>query len=99
MVLRDIHCSGVGRTRRMIRATTWCLGWRGLVNGAGQAGSRFLVNGECRPYHLGWILYAAALVYGAIKKRPSEKIDSTRSAAFMPCGCPPPMNGGALAGA
>jgi hypothetical protein len=74
-VLRDIHRAGIGRVRRMIRGTMWCLGWRGraIVN---QSQARFVVNGECRPYHLGWILYAAALVHRAIKQCPPEKIEA-----------------------
>jgi hypothetical protein len=61
-VLRDIHRAGVGRIRRMIRGTAWCLGFRTDANAA-SAGAHFVVNSECRPYHLGWILYAAALVH------------------------------------
>jgi hypothetical protein len=78
LVLRDIHRSGVGRTRRMIRAATWRLGWRGRAN-AGPAESPFVVNRECRPYHLGWILYAAALVHRAIKQCPPESIEANLS--------------------
>jgi len=74
-VLRDIHRAGIGRARRMIRGTMWCLGWRGraIVN---QSQARFVVNGECRPYHLGWILYAAALVHRAIKQCPPPRIEA-----------------------
>jgi hypothetical protein len=62
LVLRDIHGQGVGRARRALRAALWCRGRRGhLRRGPGP----FVVNAECRPYHLGWILYAAALREGA----------------------------------
>jgi hypothetical protein len=75
LVLRDIHRAGAGRTRRMIRGTAWCLGWRGRAD-AGQAEAQFVVNRECRPYHLGWILYAAALLHQAVKQAPSDRIES-----------------------
>jgi len=64
LVLRDIHRSGVGRVGRMIRGAAWSLGL-GLSENPRPSQGRFVVNGECRPYHLGWMLYAAALVHQA----------------------------------
>ncbi len=57
LILRDIHRRGVGRARRAVRAALWCCGRRGR---AGKTDGCFVINPECRPYHLGWILYAAA---------------------------------------
>lgn len=75
LVLRDIHRAGVGRIRRMIRGTAWCLGFRTDANAA-SVGAHFVVNSECRPYHLGWILYAAALVHQAVKQASPGRIES-----------------------
>ena len=61
LVLRDIHRRGVGRARRITGGALWCCGWRTRRN-SGAPSMHFEVNSECRPYHLGWILYAASLV-------------------------------------
>lgn len=61
LILRDIHRRGVGRARRMISGTLWCCGWRGCRKRLPSSTS-FEVNTECRPYHLGWVLYAAGLI-------------------------------------
>ena len=58
LVLRDIHRQGCGRLRRMIRGTLWCCGWRGRGAEA-CSDSNVEINRECRPYELGWLLYAA----------------------------------------
>ena len=61
LVLRDIHKRGVGRMSRMIEAGLWVCGWR-RGDGRALSGEQLEVNPECRPYHLGWILYAASLI-------------------------------------
>lgn len=59
LILRDIHKPDFGRIRRAMRSAAWT--W-GLINRTKNSRpSVFVVNSECRPYHLGWILYAAAL--------------------------------------
>ncbi len=64
LIVRDIHRRGVGRIRRMIKGTLWCCGRRTDHKDL-PSSTRFDVNKECRPYHLGWILYAAGLVAGS----------------------------------
>jgi hypothetical protein len=61
LVLRDIHRQGVGRIRRMIQGGLWVCGWRGEPKPAVESTS-FVMNQECRPYHLGWLLYAAGMM-------------------------------------
>jgi hypothetical protein len=61
LVLRDIHRSGVGRVRRALTAAMCCVGNKPTTARA-TTGANFVVNSECRPYHLGWILYAASAI-------------------------------------
>jgi len=61
LIHRDVHLSRVGRIHRILHGVTWCCG-RQIVQAEKTWASRFVVNRECRPYHLGWILYAAGLV-------------------------------------
>lgn len=64
LILRDIHIRGVGRLRRMIRGLKHLSGLTaGQISGADSR--NFTHNRECRPYHLGWALYAAALWHSA----------------------------------
>lgn len=58
LVLRDIHRAEIGRTRRALTATMHCMGI-GNAQKSSTIGQSLVVNAECRPYHLGWILYAA----------------------------------------
>ncbi len=60
LVLRDIHQCGVERVRRAVGAFMTCYGMRPRPE-PWTTQRQFTVNAECRPYHLGWILYAAAL--------------------------------------
>lgn len=76
LVLRDIHRTGAGRVQRMIRGTSWCLGL-GRGRRWDSASSRCVINQECRPYHLGWILYAAALIHEAHHRRQEEQLSET----------------------
>ena len=59
LILRDIHKSKVGRLHRIAKATVWCAGGR-LGQTMTAKLPKWTVNRECRPYHLGWALYAAA---------------------------------------
>lgn len=63
LVLRDIHKQGVGRARRALHSAAWCWGVR--WNAAHSNKADYVVNRECRPYHLGWILYAASLMHAS----------------------------------
>ena len=59
LILRDIHRFGIGRLARMFEGVVRCAGLRsGRRSGAT---GKYEINSECRPYHLGWILYAAGL--------------------------------------
>ena len=60
MIWRDIHRRGVGRLRRAVAATLWCCGRRTAAQKPA-ATHDFEFNPECRPYELGWLLYAAGL--------------------------------------
>ena len=62
LILRDLHRRGIGRARRALRGALWCLGRRN-GSGRGHQSARFAINHECRPYHLGWVLYAAGTVH------------------------------------
>mgnify|MGYP001614417991 CR=1 FL=1 len=68
LVLRDIHKKGVGRVRRAMRSAAWCWGFRGEGRRVHEPDD-FTVNRECRPYHLGWILYAASLMSATRSKQ------------------------------
>ncbi len=78
LVLRDIHKKGVGRARRALRSAAWCWGVRG--NAKHTKKIEFVVNRECRPYHLGWILYAASLM------KTSEMGETSASHSMEGCG-------------
>jgi len=67
LILRDIHRYGIGRVGRMFEGTLHCLGRPIAWNGSKKAAA-FRVNAECRPYHLGWVLYAAGLAHEAAPK-------------------------------
>ncbi len=68
LVLRDIHRKGVGRVRRALRSAAWCWGLCSKECRVREPGD-FTINSECRPYHLGWILYAASLMSEARGKQ------------------------------
>jgi hypothetical protein len=58
LILRDLHPPGASRLTRAIKAAAWCSGWR-ADNKASHP--RCVINAECRPYHLGWVLCAAGM--------------------------------------
>lgn len=64
LILRDIHKRGVGRLRRAMHSAVWCWGI-GNKLAVGTKPTQFTVNRECRPYHLGWVMYAASLMKSA----------------------------------
>lgn len=57
LILRDIHKKGYGRMRRMIAGTLWNWG----MKRKGFRTHQYEINPECRPYHPGWVLYAAGI--------------------------------------
>lgn len=61
LIYRDIHKKGIGRIRRMIDGTLWCMGWQKSHSTKCES-SIYEINQECRPYHPGWILYAAGMM-------------------------------------
>lgn len=69
LVLRDVHRRGVGRIARAIRSAAWCWGLPGERRS--DQPESLMINPECRPYHLGWILYAASLA-GRLVGEPLE---------------------------
>lgn len=60
IVLRDIEKREPEKASRNLRALLCVSGLRPLHYLAGKCYTGFHVNYECRPYHLGWILYAWA---------------------------------------
>jgi hypothetical protein len=71
IIWRDIEKREIGRLSRSLRAALCTAGLRSLHRLAGKCFVGFRVNHECRPYHLGWILYAWA-DFGGRAKRASE---------------------------
>ncbi len=57
LILRDIHKKSYGRVRRIIAGTLWNWGFKRK----GFRANHYEINPECRPYHPGWVLYAAGL--------------------------------------
>jgi len=70
LILRDIHRQRRRRVQRMIHGAAWCCGWRG-VPGQLHSSQGLEAGSECRPYHLGWVLYAAGL---ALQTETSEAV-------------------------
>ncbi len=60
IIWRDIHRREIGKMYREIRGLFITEGLSKLHRLAGSNIFGFLVNEECRPYHLGWILYSWA---------------------------------------
>jgi len=60
IIWRDIEKREVGKISRILRALLCVAGCQFLHSFAGKCFAGFRVNYECRPYHLGWILYAWA---------------------------------------
>lgn len=79
LILRDIHICGVGRVRRITRSLRHLAGLHKRPISA-EGSRRFTVNRECRPYHLGWALYAAALWNSM--DRPARGDQKSASAVF-----------------
>lgn len=59
IIRRDVHRRGVGRLARIWRGVSWCAGAHRPR--PAPTAENCEINPECRPYHLGWVLYAAAL--------------------------------------
>jgi hypothetical protein len=60
IIWRDIERREPGRLSRNLRAILCTAGIGPLHRLAGKCCTGFRINRECRPYHLGWILYAWA---------------------------------------
>lgn len=60
IIWRDIHRREIGKIYRMTRSVLIASGLHSAHRLAGTNLFGYLVNRECRPYHLGWILYAWA---------------------------------------
>jgi len=60
IIWRDIEKREPGRLSRTVRAALCTAGLASLHRLAGKCCVGFRVNRVCRPYHLGWILYAWA---------------------------------------
>ncbi len=60
IICRDIERREPGKLSRNIRGICCVAGWNGMHRFLGRVFSDFCKNQECRPYHLGWILYAWA---------------------------------------
>ncbi|HGY11576.1 MAG TPA: hypothetical protein ENK36_04360 [Desulfobacterales bacterium] len=60
LVWRNIERKEPNLTTRTIRSLCCLSGLDGLHEKTGHWFKKFKVNYECRPYHLGWILYAWA---------------------------------------
>ena len=60
VIWRDIHRREIGKMYRLVRSGLIAGGLRTAHHLAGRNLFGFSVNRQCRPYHLGWILYAWA---------------------------------------
>jgi hypothetical protein len=60
VVWRDIHRREIGKMFRFVRGLLITMELGGLHQVAGRNFLGYVVNKECRPYELGWILYAWA---------------------------------------
>jgi len=60
IIWRDIHRREISKAYRLTRSILTTTGWDTAHRLAGRNLFGYVVNRECRPYHLGWILYAWA---------------------------------------
>jgi hypothetical protein len=60
IIWRDIERNEPAKLTRKIRSICSVAGLSGLHRLTGKCVNSFRINRECRPYHLGWILYAWA---------------------------------------
>ncbi len=60
LVWRDIHRREIGKMYRVCRGLMTTAGCSGIHRLSGKTLFGYVINKECRPYHLGWILYAWA---------------------------------------
>jgi hypothetical protein len=59
-IWRDIERVEPYKLTRVLRSACCVMGLRSFHEWVGKRPCRFKINQECRPYHLGWILYAWA---------------------------------------
>jgi len=60
IIYRDIHRREIGKMYRLVRGLLITAGWETAHCLAGKNLFGYVLNRECRPYELGWILYAWA---------------------------------------
>ncbi len=60
VVWRDIHRKEIGKMFRVVRGSLSLAGLDWAHRLTGRRGIGYVVNTECRPYELGWLLYAWA---------------------------------------
>lgn len=60
VIWRDIHRLEIGKMYRVVRGALAAAGWNSIHRTARSNLFGYVMNKECRPYHLGWILYAWA---------------------------------------
>lgn len=60
VVWRDIHRREIGKMFRVVRGSLSIAGMDWAHRLTGRRGFGYVVNTECRPYELGWLLYAWA---------------------------------------
>lgn len=74
-VMRGVERNEPLRLTRLLRSVCCALGANGLHRVVGRMWNRLRLNRECRPYHLGWALYAwARRVSGVQSFIPTEKM-------------------------
>lgn len=60
VIWRDIHRLEIGKMYRAVRGALAAAGWNSIHLTARSNLFGYVMNKECRPYHLGWILYTWA---------------------------------------
>jgi hypothetical protein len=68
IIWRDIHRREIFKMFRLIRSFLITMGLTGAHQLSGKNLFGYVVNRECRPYELGWLLYAWAGEIKAMSK-------------------------------
>lgn len=72
VIWRDIHRREIGKMYRLARGALSAGGWDTAHRLAGRNLFGYVVNKQCRPYHLGWVLYAWAGHLSALNASPQN---------------------------